>query len=140
MAERHTCTYPYCSAPVPPAQKGAHRYCLPHYSWVQSNKLCYNCLHKKETEGNWLCNECHRIESGKRRATAIDTGLCTNYWKCHNAAAPDGRMCETCYEEYRQRHAQPSPAPTPAGERTQLSIKRPPAQSAEAAVDEAESQ
>jgi hypothetical protein len=70
-----------------------------------------------------------RAASQVNRRLAIQQGLCTNYWKCHNPAAPDGKMCQTCYEEYRQKHQNQAPAPSGAErERPTLTIKRPQAQ------------
>jgi hypothetical protein len=144
-AERK-CHYPNCGA----VTTEGHPYCPCHNAWLRSNGQCYKCLRQKEDTQFKLCQACHQEEmratAQVNRQLAIKQGLCTNYWKCHNAAAPDGRMCATCYEEYRQRHAQAAPAgervqPARSGERVQLAIKRPEPQPAEAAeVEEAESQ
>jgi hypothetical protein len=89
---------------------------------------------------------CHQEEmratAQVNRRLAIQQGLCTNYWKCHNPAAPDGKMCQTCYEEYRQKHQNQAPAPAGSQRQRQrptLAIKRPQAQPTKTdEVDEAE--
>jgi len=54
------------------------------------------------------------------RRLAIKQGLCTNYWKCHNPASAQGRMCDSCHEEYLQKH----PGST-TGQKGSLNVQRP---------------
>jgi hypothetical protein len=115
-----TCHYTGCHAPT----TGGHPYCPIHAAWIKRNGLCYKCLHRKEYLEFKVCETCHRVDvlvrEQLKRQLAIKQGLCSNHWMCRNPAAAQGRMCQSCYEQYNKTHPRPE-----ASERGNLSIERP---------------
>jgi len=116
QARANRCHFTNCQATT----TGGYPYCPCHAVWIRKNNLCYKCLHTKENAEHKLCFACHqaelRVNTQVNRLQAIKQGQCTNYWKCRNPASTQGRMCESCYKEYLQKHPHP-----PAGEHPPIS-------------------
>jgi hypothetical protein len=85
---------------------GTYNYCQPHYLWLKKNGLCFGCLQHKEVETVSLCQACYAAEKDHRRQqqrqSAIDAGLCVNYWRCTKPAAVAGGMCTTCFKSFNR--------------------------------------